>query len=73
MERVKRHPSIEGKTFVVDCYMKNIDKFYNLDFSNDSKFEFSYLGMTKSGIWTIKDKINKLGQITLRITDVTGG
>ena len=73
MERVKRHPSIEGKTFVVDCYMKNIDKFYNLDFSNDSKFEFSYLGMTKSGIWTIKDKINELGQITLRITDVTGG
>ena len=73
MERVKRHPSIEGKTFVVDCYMKNIDKFYNLDFSNDSKFELSYLGMTKSGIWTIKDKINELGQITLRITDVTGG
>ena len=73
MERVKRHPSIEGKTFVVDCYMKNIDKFYNLDFRNDSKFEFSYLGMTKSGIWTIKDKISELGQITLRITDVTGG
>lgn len=73
MERVKRHPSIEGKTFVVDCYMKNIDKFYNLDFRNDSKFELSYLGMTKSGIWTIKDKINELGQITLRITDVTGG
>lgn len=69
MERVKRHPSIEGKTFVVDCYMKNIDKFYNLDFRNDSKFEFSY----QSGIWTIKDKINELGQITLRITDVTGG
>lgn len=69
MERVKRHPSIEGKTFVVDCYMKNIDKFYNLDFRNGSKFELSY----KSGIWTIKDKINELGQITLRITDVTGG
>lgn len=69
MERVKRHPSIEGKTFVVDCYMKNIDKFYNLNFRNDSKFEFSY----QSGIWTIKDKINELGQITLRITDVTGG
>ena len=69
MERVKRHPSIEGKTFVVDCYMKNIDKFYNLDFRNGSKFELSY----QSGTWTIKDKINELGQITLRITDVTGG
>ena len=69
MERVKRHPSIEGKTFVVDCYMKNIDKFYNLDFRNGSEFELSY----QSGTWTIKDKINELGQITLRITDVTGG